>query len=535
MNLLTDPVFHAQTRQGLKQLSLPALLVALGRDEIDSLTGLQRHQEDAFHIFLCYLAAAVLEREQKNDPKQEKAFWCNAIRRLDGGGDSAWTLVVKDITQPAFMQPALPSRILYEEKFTKNGKAEPDASTPDVLDLLATSKNHDIKARRTNHDSEEAWVYALINLQTMTCRNGAGNEGVARMSGTFSARMRVQILISKRPGKQWVRDVKKLLKYRPIILNRKLRYKPDGIVLTWVEPWDLESSYITTDLDPFFIEISRARRLVITNRGIAAYNASALHRVLPKSVREQINGDLGDPWIPIDTEKSQAFNVYSEGFTPRITRDLLFGIIDSSEIIKRPYMQEPEADDSDCWFYASGLSRRGKDSNTEGFHSVCIPMKKEATHLLFSAGKDRDMLAEMSEEGLHLAAIIEGLLKKALHSLLLGGVKENELPKRKKDIPREVQQWTKEALLVYSEAWSRYYFDWLWRTLDHDDEDQARLEWLTALKEKAVKVLDDAIDRLPERQGRRYRAQVRARGLFYGSLYKQFDELKEQRDAKHTA
>ncbi|MCU7922335.1 MAG: type I-E CRISPR-associated protein Cse1/CasA [Candidatus Thiodiazotropha sp. (ex Dulcina madagascariensis)] len=532
MNLLTDPVFHAQTLQGLKRLSLPALLVALGRDEIDSLASLQHHQEDAFHIFLCYLAAAVLQREQKNDPKQEEAFWCDAIRRLDDGGDSAWTLVVKDVTQPAFMQPALPSRILYEEKFTKNGKAEPDASTPDNLDLLATSKNHDIKARRTNHDSEEAWVYALINLQTMTCRNGAGNEGVARMSGTFSARIRVQLLVSKRPGKQWSRDVQKLLKYRPIILNRNLRYKPDGIVLTWVAPWDLESSYITTDLDPFFIEISRARRLVITNRGIAAYNASALHRVLPKSVREQIKGDLGDPWIPIDTEKSQAFNVYSEGFTPRITRNLLFGVINNSEIVKRPYMQEPETDDSDCWFYASGLSRRGKDSNTEGFHDVYIPMKKEITHLLFSAGKERDNLAAKSEEGLHLAGEIEDLLKAAMRSLLLGG--PNKPPKREKDVRREIQNWSKKALLAYTEAWYCDYFDWLWRTLDHKDEEQARIEWLNALKEKALTVLEAANTRLPERQGRRYRARVKARGLFFGSLYKQFPELKEQRDAKQS-
>ena len=528
MNLLIDPVFQAQTSNGLQRFDLPSLLAALGQDKVESLTGLQRHQEDAFHIFLCYLAGAILVREQRTDPKQEESFWRDAIHRLDEGGDSAWTLVVEDATKPAFMQPALPSSILYEQKFTKKKKI---VSTPDDLDLLATSKNHDIKSRRINPDSEEAWAYALINLQTMTCRNGAGNEGIARMSGTFAARIRAQTLISRRLGKQWEKDVRKLLKYRLLILDRKLRYNPNGIVLTWVEPWDLQSSYMTTDLDLFFIEISRARRLVKTDRGIVAYKANASHRVFPKSIREQANGNLGDPWIPIDSKNLQAFNIYAKGFTPRITRDLLFGIVGENKVVTRPYMQEPEADDADCWFYASGLSRRGKDSNTEGFHSICIPMQKEVTLLLFSVNEERDLLAELSEEGLHLAARVEERLKRALHSFLLGGLKEKDLPKRKRDMPREAAKWTEDALLIYSEAWSRDYFKWLWRILDHKDQDRAKQEWTQALTKIAEKTLEDAISRLPERQSRHYRARVRAMNIFN----KQFDYIKEQHDAKQSA
>lgn len=71
--------------------------------------------------------------------------------------------------------------------------------------------------------------------------------------------------------------------------------------------------------------------------------------------------------------------------------------------------------------------------------------------------------------------------------------------------------------------------------MDHEDEEQARIEWLTALKEKALAVLEGAITRLPKRQGRRYRAQVKAHGLFFGSLYKQFPELKEQRNEQQSA
>ena len=55
MNLLTDPLFRVVTADGLRQFSLPTLLTAMGTDQVESLSGLQRHQEDAFHIFLCQL------------------------------------------------------------------------------------------------------------------------------------------------------------------------------------------------------------------------------------------------------------------------------------------------------------------------------------------------------------------------------------------------------------------------------------------------------------------------------------------------
>lgn len=55
VNLLFDPLLRVKTTQGVQSLSLPALLAALAGDRVESLLGLQRHQEDAFHIFLCYL------------------------------------------------------------------------------------------------------------------------------------------------------------------------------------------------------------------------------------------------------------------------------------------------------------------------------------------------------------------------------------------------------------------------------------------------------------------------------------------------
>lgn len=108
MNLLVDPLLRVQTARGLEHMSLPALLAALGRDEVEHLPGLQRHQEDAFHVFLCCLAGAILSRRGDSDPVQPEEYWRSGLRGLAGeAGDDAWTLVVADVSRPAFMQPPL--------------------------------------------------------------------------------------------------------------------------------------------------------------------------------------------------------------------------------------------------------------------------------------------------------------------------------------------------------------------------------------------------------------------------------------------
>ena len=87
-NLLTDPILGLQSPTGFERTDLPGLLAALGDDRAVSLPALQRHQEDAFHIFLCYLAAAVLVRSNESEPAQDATFWRHGLRNLaDEEGD----------------------------------------------------------------------------------------------------------------------------------------------------------------------------------------------------------------------------------------------------------------------------------------------------------------------------------------------------------------------------------------------------------------------------------------------------------------
>jgi CRISPR system Cascade subunit CasA len=517
MNLLIDPIFRTKTCQGTRPLNLPALLAALGQNEVESLPGLQRHQEDPFHIFLCYLAAAVLDRQGTITPSQDEHFWRDGIRHLTGrDDDTAWTLVVEDVTKPAFMQPALTSRALFETLI-------PKATTPDELDVLQLAKNHDVKSHRTIRPGPEDWIYSLITLQTTVGHMGRGNYGIARMNSGTGSRVCIGLVYENTLGGRWIRDTNKLLEYRPTILGGAWSYRSDGLVLTWIRPWDLKTSLTITDLDPFFIESARARRLIFTNQGITALggNADTTRHVNA----EAFKGNMGDPWAPIVDGGDKAWTARAPVFSPKNIRNMIFNM--GSFIT--PFMLEPDREKGACHFKGSVLVPNGM-GKTDGFHEAEIPIGGKASFALFSGGKQRDLLSVASEEGLSDAKIIQNkVLKVALFSLLEAGPEKVDFDKR------EVSAWVDKSARDFTKAWSNDYFDWLWRTLDHEDKDQARLEWLNALKEKAVKVLENAINRLPERQGRHYRAKVHAQGLFYGSLYKHFPELKEQRDASQSA
>lgn len=522
MNLLTDPVFRVETGEGLQRLSLSALLAALGEDRVEALPGLQRHQEDAFHIFLCYLAGAVLARERRDSPVQDEAFWREGLRRLTGGEDDcAWTLVVEDVTKPAFMQAPVTSPTLAAKFNQKN----PKARTPDELDLLATAKNHDLKQAQAALPEDEGWVYALVSLQTTTCFNGAGNYGIARINGT-SARPCVQLVYSARMGQRWRTDVARLLRYRATPLDR-YGYSASGIVLTWTTPWDLETSIALDTLDPFFIEISRAVRLIRDDAGILALGASSKPRVLSKPVRDELKGNLGDPWTPVNLESGGAAVLGKNGFTPRILHDLVFAEIDpDSKFQACEFMKaDPSATANPAVFHATALARRGgTDSSTEGFHAASFPVPGKVALSLLRRDADADRLSKMSRERLNDGAAMQNrVLKLALLALLEAGPEKINFDKR------ELNAWLDNAIQHYATAWAADFFPWLWRTLDEPDRDAARLVWLQSLRDKAWSAFQNAVKRYPARTGRLFRARVRAEGAFSGSLYNTFPQLKEGR------
>ena len=103
-----------------------------------------------------------MHRAGIDTPPETAGEWASLVLGLtpDYPDDEPWQLVVDDITKPAFMQPPASSKA--KEKDYKSSVA-----TPDELDMLVTSKNHDLKAAVAVQASADDWVFALVTLQTM--------------------------------------------------------------------------------------------------------------------------------------------------------------------------------------------------------------------------------------------------------------------------------------------------------------------------------------------------------------------------------
>ena len=227
LNLLIEPLLQMDTSESVRKSSLPEVYAALMSDEVDTFPTLRPHQRHAWHAFLVQLGAMAMYRANVAKPPDDAETWSKLIRGLTPGypEDEPWQLVVDDITKPAFMQP--PVRSADKEKEYKNVVA-----TPDALDMLVMSKNHDLKAAVGVQAGMDDWIFALVTLQTMEGYGGARNYGISRMPSGYGNRPAFSITPSIRPGVHIRRDMDALLQYRPAILDEYLVID-GGIGLVW--------------------------------------------------------------------------------------------------------------------------------------------------------------------------------------------------------------------------------------------------------------------------------------------------------------
>ena len=509
MNLLTDDVFKVISQKGSFRASLPELLAVLGQDRVEALAGVQRHQADILHIFLCYLAGSVLVRSDQSNPNQNADFWRDGLRSLAGRADDcAWEIVIDDPTKPAFMQPPAPSREIFERAY------KPKAETPDSLDVLQTAKNHDIKAARAGSADMEAWILSLISLQTASGFLGNGNYGIARMNGGFGSRVYVGWQEDRRAGSRFNRDVGVLLDCRRELLQPPYPYVEGGQTCLWLEPWDGTVGFSLSSLDPFFIEVSRRIRLVDCGDRIVAFGATSNSARISA---QNLQGNVGDPWTPIKEDKLSALTPSANGFTPSLLRDLLF-----RKNYRPSPMQIAPARGSSGWFCTSVLVRG--QGITDGFHEAAVRIPARARPIMFGKSDKRDRLAELSQRGLDMAGAIQNkALRPALYALLEGGPDSVDFNKR------EIGVWVNSQARIYWSSWQPLYFDWLWTTIDIKEDVVALQPWFEKLKNLSKNAIEKAISRVPSRNGRGYRAITQANNAFYRGLYKHFPDYMEEK------
>ena len=411
--------------------------------------------------------------------------------------------MVSDPSRPAFMQPPSPRSEGFAHFSLK-------AETPDALDLLPTAKNHDVKSSRSAHSHLEDWVYALVSLQTMSGYFGSGNYGIARMNGGHGSRPVVALIPTGAWGRRWCSDVRRLLEVRDELLAGAWHYRPDGVVLTWVPSWDRKNSIALTSLDPFFIEVCRAARLVQDKERLVVWAATSK---APRIAARDAMGVLGDPWIPVKLEGKkgpQALTVGPAGLSAGLLRDLLFEDGFAPAAMQRPSFSmkgEPVR------FSVSAFVRG--QGTTDGFQheEILIPMQIRTR--LFGSGPERDAMAARSKRAIEEAGLLETrALKPGILSFLEGAGGGQPIDWDQ----RQISTWWQTAARQFRSSWSTELFPWLWRTADGASDEEADRAWLVALRGKAQTALDAVIQEYPSRQGRRFRSLAVAQDVFVGSL-----------------
>lgn len=500
-DLLTDPLIGVRTAQGERHVNLPELLACLSAGSIEGYTGLRPHQADPWHVFLVQLAASIQARRPTQTLPSDPRYWRDGLLDLADGMATAWHLVVDDVTKPAFLQhPLMPG---HEKDF------KPKATAPDELDVLVTSKNHDVKMARIGADASEAWVYALVLLQTTSGFLGQGNYGIVRMNGGFASRPVVAWAHSLHSSHRFIAEVMVLQGQRGATCD-SFEYQPRGIVLTWLTRWDRSKhQHLLTQLEPWFIEAARPVRLHAGPGGamFALGATSKARQIGPKMVE---NGDVGDLWTPLNVQDKKkgrsALTLSAEGFTPQRLTDLLF-----EQGFELTVLQQPTPGEEPGWFVATCLIRG--QGTTDGFHRIELPVPPTARMVLFNKQR-RDTIAQLAQHLLADAKDVQKALGTALTVLAEGGPD-------KADFDRDaVKRWVERARATFGRRWKAAYFSTLWRGAD-EEHDGVRMAWQEQLVNQAQALLRDAEMHLPVPSNRHWRAVTQASNAWCGMLHKQ--------------
>ncbi|UZG43992.1 type I-E CRISPR-associated protein Cse1/CasA [Caldimonas thermodepolymerans] len=512
-DLLTDELIGVRTPAGERTVNLPMLLAWLAAGQVDGYTGLRAHQTDPWHVFLVQLAASIQARHPTPALPDDPAYWHDGLLDLAEGEATAWSLVVEDVTKPAFLQH--PWRGWDEDAADYGGEVkrgvlvlDPKATTPDELDVLVTAKNHDVKKSRIAPQEMDAWLYALTLCQTTSGVFGSGKYGVVRMNGGYGSRPIVAWTPSLHPSRRFADDVQQLVLMRASV-QAAHGFRSRGPVLTWIKHWDRSThQYMLQDLEPWFIEAARPVRLHRAEDGqiLALGATSSARQIGPKNLE---SGDVGDPWIPLNAEDKKkgrsALTLPAGGFTPERLTALLF-----EQGYELTPLQRPRPGNEPGWFVASVLVRgQGK---TEGFHRIELPIPAKARQALLTRER-RDTLAHLAQSLLSDATVVAAALRTALTVYAEGGPD-------KADFDRDaVKAWVSRTSSQFGKRWESLYFPTLWRGAE-EDHDRVRQDWCDVLLQLAQSLLDDAHTRLPVPSNRRMRALIQSQSAFIGSLRK---------------
>ena len=503
-NLLTDKLIRAQMHDGkILACSLPDIFSLLAADKVLDFPALQPHQRHAWHSFLAQLAVIAKHKSNQRGEPRVSSEWEFIFRNLTSqySEDQPWCLVVEDLQTPAFMQCPIPDEA---PNFTSK-------LTPDDLDILVKSKNHDVKQSIALNNFPEDWVFALVSLQTMAGFLGRGNYGIARMNGGFSARPCLGLAPAEGGiGAELFFDIERMTDKRDELLESYPDYFQDtnGIALVWLVPWNGKDQIDLRKLDPYFIEICRRVRLVKQNGQISAIaTGSEKQRIAAKEAK----GNLGDFWTPVNIKDGKALSVSTNGFSYRLLVDLIL----RHKKFRLPNSMHVKGKSSGRWRLIA-RSIAGGQGKTEGYHErKNITLSNPSVSALFKS-KERDLLAEIAELQIKEIAEISNALKFGVVIAASGGKDSSELANNHPAYaysPPYIKRLEFFAdSCFFSSLENRFVAS------SDSARDSYRAEFVRLLIQKAFSLLNEANEFVPCPSIYRHRSQVKSKSTFWRYL-----------------
>ena len=521
-NILTDQLIRMDTRgRGRISAPLPDVYAALMEDEVDAFPALRPHQRHAWHAFLVQLGAMALRRAGASEPPADPKAWAALIRGLtpDYPNDEPWHLVMDDITKPAFMQPPASSADKRKEYKTL-------LESPDKLDMLVTSRNHDLKSAVASSPGIDDWLFALLTVQTM---DGyfVHYRGISRMSSGGSSRYAFSLAPSRgrdayRLGIHVRRDIDALLERFPS--SGTYPMTDSGYGLLWIMKWDAaKDQSLPLRPDPFYIEVCRRIRLYNDpTDGVYAQRAiSDFARLEAKS----LNGRTDDPWAPIDRKKEAALALRRGGFTYQVISDCLTG----SKFTESPLLSLTDTErrcPDTMLLIARGVVRYSKvsgGSETNGYHERIIPLRRKVVQI-FGRNKSVQDLGEIAEDRIRDIGKVQDALRSSIYRFVTDGKPDDQHKKLARYWKDNLDYWENKL----DEIVDASFFDALQDEFEEDDLDKRssiRDEWLLGVVKDARRILGQAQDSLPCRAIQRYRARVRSDNVFENRISDSKDGL----------
>ena len=495
-DILNEDLIRTTNREGtVEQRSLPDVYEALAADEVIGFPALRAHQRHAWHAFLAQLGTMAVHRAKLQTAPTDAGTWRSLLRGLtpDHPENEPWHLIVTEPGKPAFLQTP-PGDLVHE--YTKT------VETPDAIDVLVSSKNHDIKQNIARRAELDDWIFALVNVQTTSGFLGRGRYGSVRMNTGFGSRPALGLTPDgANAGGHLFHDIAQMLIHRE--RNRR-RGKPErreanGHALMWLEPLDSDTQHEVEDLDPYFIEAARRIRLLAGDHRIAAAQATRQSTSINGKASQ---GNLGDHWTPIMKPDGKAFSVSSNGWKSRVLMRL---IGDDTEVELPTAMTVESCEDVKRWRLIARGTAKAK-GGTEGYHERCdITFDRQVIEMLRTeAGRQR-----IHEAGRALDKTIGKItdrLRLALAITTASGKTGNDL---------QNQHWTaaKRECADFEAGIEREFFPMLESMVLGPDNDTSTTftdSVAASINELAEKVLETGIDRLAPSGWRRERARASA-------------------------